>query len=73
VIPAAGGVSSSVLWITTVWEWALELVDVNVREVPPGGVVESEQPVTPKTSRARKAAPAATARILFSDMSFLLC
>jgi len=45
-------------------------VEVKLREVPPpfGGVVELPQPVTPNTSRARRAAPERTAKILFMDI-----
>jgi len=69
VIPAAGAFSTSVLRIVTPCVWALVDVEVKLCEVPPfGGVVELPHPVTPSTSRARRAAPERTAKTLFMDI-----
>ncbi|MGZ5468674.1 MAG: hypothetical protein ACXWG5_05960 [Candidatus Aminicenantales bacterium] len=45
----------------------MTVADVKVWEVT-DGVVELPQPVTPTTSKARRAAPEITARILFVDI-----
>jgi hypothetical protein len=71
-IPAAGGVSTSALWIDTWWVWPLTLVEVNDWEVPPPppplGVVELPQAALPNNKKARQARPATAVKALFEDI-----